>query len=185
MMRVLPSLLVCIGLGLSLLGTGCKEQMLTGYYDRERFLDTCAWRKPVAENYQPDPVYMDSLVNYADSFEVVLVLGTWCGDSEKWVSRYFNMQPELPQRGMTIVAVDTAKEDSLGFLKAYEVDSVPTFIFLDGERELGRLVEEPRKTGWFKRNLAQHLWLIFRRAGHVRKRSRGIAWRAQPEQSEQ
>jgi hypothetical protein len=156
---------------------GCKEQQLTGYYERDAFIDTCAWKEPVGFHNKVDYVYLDSIVHYADSFDVTIVVGTWCNTSEKWVPHFLAHQRRgyLPMRGLTIISVDTSKVDSLGFTTAHDVDSVPTFLFYDNGVLIGRLNDKPMKTGWFRRNFEGHMWMIFRRNDHLIAEPREIS----------
>lgn len=123
---------------------GCKEkQYMRGYYSRETFLKEVNWKDPVASRYEPDPEWADSL-KQCDSAEVRIVLGSYCPDSRKWVSRFFNLQNTMPVRLTELVLVDTTKKDERGFCEQNGVKKIPTFFFYRGGKELGRIVEKPR-----------------------------------------
>lgn len=140
-----------------LLPLGCKNYYLRGYYSKEEFIRQCHWKKPIAEKYKPEQAYMDSLRTIKDSVDLKLFLGTWCSDSRKWVARFWKIQPQLPVRKIEIVSVDTTKIDEKGQMKFWKVDSLPTFLFLLNNKEVGRLVEKP-----YKKKLERHLWRILK-----------------------
>ncbi|NRB65335.1 MAG: hypothetical protein HRU40_20350 [Saprospiraceae bacterium] len=95
---------------------------------------------------------LDVRPEWASVFEDVQVqvyLGTWCGDSKKWVPEFLALWNEL---GLS--------EDQLQLIGLYDgseqykqgpnreelgenIHRVPTFIFKRGDREIGRIVETP------------------------------------------
>lgn len=163
-MKLHTYLLLVLIAGATVAFTGCKEQYLTGYFDKETFVDSCAWKRPVDTRYSPDEAYMDSLQQLQGTYQAVLFVGTWCNSSEKWVARFLAIEPQLPINDLQIISVDTTKKDSLGLWQTYAVDSVPTFIFYEQERELGRIIVKPyRKNIFHKRNLEKHLYAILQR----------------------
>lgn len=130
-----------------ILAWGCKEkQYLVGYYDWSRFQQECRWETFVDTDYQPDAAWMDSLatLKQRDPVRVQLFLGCYCGDSKKWVPRFYKLMPELPVSGVEIISVDTTKKDEKNLAAMAGVKKIPTFIFMDGDKELGRIVEKPR-----------------------------------------
>ena len=154
-MKHITFFFILIFLGTS---TGCKKSYyLRGYFTKEEFMDQCRWKKPVNEKYKPELIYMDSLKSVRDSVDLKLFVGTWCSDSRKWVARFFKIQPDLPIRKIEIISVDTSKTDEKGLNKIWRADSLPTFIFLCGDKEIGRIVEKPHK-----KKLERHLWRILK-----------------------
>jgi len=121
-----------------------KNQYLTGYFSRQEFIAQCKWRVNVNDKYKPDPLALKQLAK-ADSFDVVLFVGTWCSDSRKLVPKFFAMQPQMPVKSLQIISVDTTKKDALQKYVEYDVDTVPTFVFLRQGTELGRIIEKPAK----------------------------------------
>ena len=45
---------------------------------------------------------------------------------------------------LTLVAVDTNKMDPQGLASKYALKYTPTFVLLDGEKEVGRVIERPK-----------------------------------------
>lgn len=138
---------------------GCKDkQYLVGYYDWSRFQSECRWETFVDDKYKPNAAWMDSLstLKDRDPVRVQLFLGCYCGDSKKWVPRFYKLMPDLPVAGVEIISVDTTKKDEKNLAAMAGVKKIPTFIFWEGNKELGRIVEKP-KHGRIEKNLYQIL----------------------------
>lgn len=141
----------------------CKQkQYLVGYYDWSQFQKECHWESFVDEKYEPSRKWMDSLMTVKDRnpVKVQLYLGCYCGDSKKWVPRFYGLMPELPVADVEIISVDTTKKDEKGLAALANVEKIPTFIFLEGSKEIGRIVEKPKKG-----SLEKNLYLILKKEG--------------------
>ncbi len=89
------------------------------------------------------------MIRRADSGVHVLVfLGTWCGDSKREVPRFLRIVDAagIAMDRVTLYALDRKKASPEGMEARYQVELVPTFIFLKNESEIGRIVETPRTT---------------------------------------
>lgn len=142
-----------------LLVWGCKEkQYLVGYYDYQTFQRECHWDHFTDEKFEPKERWMDSLatLKVKDSLRVQLFLGCYCGDSKKWVPRFFDMKPGLPISQVDIISVDTTKKDEKNLAPSAGVEKIPTFIFYQGSNEVGRIVEKP------KGGLERQLFLVLK-----------------------
>lgn len=130
-----------------LLVLGCKEkQYLVGYYDYGTFQKECRWDHFTDEKYNPSDRWTDSLatIKVKDSLRVQLFLGCYCGDSKKWVPRFFDLKPRLPIAQVDIVSLDTTKKDEKNLAPMASVKKIPTFIIYQGSNEIGRIVEKPK-----------------------------------------
>ncbi|WP_105199382.1 thioredoxin [Pseudoalteromonas sp. T1lg10] len=76
---------------------------------------------------------------------LLVLFGTWCHDSEREVPRLLKLlalsKVELAQ--LELVAVDYSKKDDRGLAEQFALKYTPTFIVLDGDTELVRVVEKP------------------------------------------
>ena len=136
-----------LSLGFALVLGGCsKHQYLTGYYDRQSFIDAVAWRTKVAQGYRPDPAALATLTQ-ADSFEIRMYMATWCHDSKKWTPRLLALSPQLPLRRLELIPVDTTKRDPRGWAQRDGLRFTPTILVLRQGRELGRIIETPMRAG--------------------------------------
>ncbi len=79
---------------------------------------------------------------------VVLLMGTWCEDSQREVP---GMMKILNEGGyntaeMEIIAVDEDKRTKTDLEKDYNLAYVPALIFFDEDKEMNRIVEFPINT---------------------------------------
>ena len=95
--------------------------------------------------YQPSQAELSAVGELKDDTLVVL-FGTWCHDSQREVPRLlktFDLSGlDVPK--LTLVAVDTNKMDPQGLASKYALKYTPTFVLLDGEKEVGRVIERPK-----------------------------------------
>jgi len=143
--------------GVVLLCSACKEkQYLVGYYSYEAYQKECKWDTFVDHEYTPRGKWADSLatVQLDEDLDVQLWLGSYCPDSKKWVPRFYGMKDDLPIGNVDIISVDTTKKDEKGLYEAARIEKIPTFIFLKGDQEVGRITERP------KGRIEKHLFRI-------------------------
>lgn len=80
--------------------------------------------------------------------EVVICLGTWCGDSQTYVPEILNILQvaNLPKEQIKIFALDRKKVGLNNEEKTYNIEFVPTVIFYRNNQEIGRFIESPSQT---------------------------------------
>jgi len=121
-------------------------------------LESFDWFAKQYEGYKVSKKGIKELkaVDKVTDYRIVIVMGTWCGDSHQQVPRFYKVLDELgfPQDKVLLVLVDEQKNDPSGLGKQFKIKYVPTFIFLDdNSKELGRIVETPDKSleaDWLK-----------------------------------
>lgn len=88
---------------------------------------------------------------------MLVFLGTWCSDTKRELPRFFKSmdQAGLPEPQVTLIGLDRSKKDTEGLTEKWQIEFVPTFIFIRNGRELGRIVETPE--GTLEGNIAQIL----------------------------
>jgi hypothetical protein len=121
-------------------------EMLYGRISRDQlFYDFPEWENGY-ESYIPDSNVVKELSQTAFPGQILLFLGTWCHDSMREVPRFFRI---LDQAGLydpekiSIWAVDRTKKLADNTTDTYDVYFVPTIIFMNDSREIGRIVEHP------------------------------------------
>ncbi len=103
---------------------------------------------------KPDLEAARALAAVPAGAEVTVLLGTWCGDSRREVSRLWRAFDEIGASAaggaagglpftVTYVGVDEAKKEPAAEVSAAGLRYVPTFIVRRGGREVGRIVEKP------------------------------------------
>ncbi|MFY0601389.1 MAG: hypothetical protein JXR03_17070 [Cyclobacteriaceae bacterium] len=81
--------------------------------------------------------------------EVEIYLGTWCGDSKKWVPQFVKLWEDLGlnKEQLKFIALydgtEKYKQGPSGEEKGKNIHRVPTFIFKKNNSEYARIVESP------------------------------------------
>lgn len=98
--------------------------------------------------YQPDMIVLDAIRQLLAEQRIKIILGTWCGDSKVQVSNFFKITDHLgiEEKNITLICVDGSKQAENGLLNDLDIEQVPTFIIYKENRELGRIVENPKTT---------------------------------------
>lgn len=104
-------------------------------------------------NYIPNPEIINQINNLVKTnktqYEVVVVLGTWCGDSKDQVPRFMKIMDTINNPLLSIqsyICVDRTKSAPNTSMEDYKIEKVPTFIFYKNSIEIGRIVETPLKS---------------------------------------
>lgn len=145
----------CILLGVLLLvivgQTAVEAQeaaMLVGETTREglfrefpTFLD--GYRK-----YTPGKDAVEKIARINGPFDILVFLGTWCGDSISEVPKILKALDAADNQDLRLIlyGVDRSMKESLGRSEKFNVRRVPTTIVLRNGTELGRIVEYPQKS---------------------------------------
>ncbi|WP_196894315.1 tetratricopeptide repeat protein [Aureivirga marina] len=86
--------------------------------------------------------------------QVDIYLGTWCGDSKRWVPRFVKIWDDLglKREQLNFIALYNSsvegkyKQGPNGEEKGKKIHRVPTFIFKKDNQEIARIVETPNNT---------------------------------------
>jgi len=124
------------------------EKMLVGKITEEELNKEFPIFWVNAEQYTPDEAAVARIKALTDKMDLVLFLGTWCPDSHKEAPKLikiYNLAGN-PNLSLTIYGVDRTKKDLEGIAEKYAIVRVPTTVVLRDGRELGRIVEYPKKS---------------------------------------
>ena len=127
-----------------LLGEITKKHLQTEPYQN--------WFKTNYDNYVVDRDLVKHFRKKLNSHEVLLFLGTWCGDSKREVPRMLKVlqASDFPEEQLKIIALDRRKGNYKkglnGEEKGWNIKRVPTLIFLKNGEEVNRIVERPIDT---------------------------------------
>ena len=125
------------------------EKMELGWIHRADFV------KPdypkFKENYDTVQIqnnFVEMIRTLSNSVDIVVVLGTWCGDSKREVPRFLKIVDlsEIPSTQVTFYGVDRTKKSADGVTEKHHIERVPTFLFLKHGEEVGRIVESPKNS---------------------------------------
>ncbi len=104
--------------------------------------------EPEYDFYNPDTTKVKFLKAVAKDYTVVIVIGTWCGDSREQVPRFYKIADkiELDAAAIELIAVDRQKKGADIDVSPLNIVKVPTFIFYRNQKEIGRIIETPDTT---------------------------------------
>ncbi|MHB1294632.1 MAG: Fe-S-containing protein [Anaerolineae bacterium] len=155
--RFAPALLAVALLGILAL-TGCsgtpaaqntpEPEILTGTITRAQIEALPEWQALPEDDYVPDAATIAAISENRGDVQVLLFIGTWCGDSQREVPRFFEIMDQTgwPEDAVQIVGLDRTKTDAEGLTAEWEIEYVPTFVLLWNGTEIGRIVERPDTT---------------------------------------
>ncbi len=119
------------------------SNVMTGVVTREQIeASEPAWRDELAAA-SIDEDAARALGEVPPGAEVVIFLGTWCGDSRRVVSRLLVALERAPSAPFSVrmIAVDRSKRDPDGLSDGQDIRYVPTIIVRRDGAEVGRIVE--------------------------------------------
>jgi len=99
-------------------------------------------------SYKPD---LDELKNIKDkffNFNILIVMGTWCHDSQREVPRVFKILDYMAyhEPKIKLVNVDTKKRSNVIDTEKLNIQRVPTVIVYKNKKEVGRIIETPKES---------------------------------------
>ncbi len=101
-----------------------------------------------ASKYQPDPEAVKSLSSVRGETRIVVFFGTWCLLCKEYLPHLLKTLEAAGNPKITVEYIGTSEDHQrpADLLKKYHADATPTFLVLQGGKEVGRIVEEPDDT---------------------------------------
>lgn len=98
--------------------------------------------------YEPNKEVIAKLKPLHDGIEILIILGTWCSDSQEQVPKFFKVLDRIrfPKKNVQMICVSSDKEAGEVDIVNYDIQKVPTFIVYRKGREIGRIIETPYTT---------------------------------------
>ena len=131
---------------LGMVGMAADLPLLEGELPRAEILAQLPPYQERFDAYTPDEAALKDFPALPDDLEVYTVFGSWCDDSQEQVPRLMKLLDRLrvPESRVHWIAVDRSKQDPDGLTAGMSIERVPTFLFFQSGRELGRIVEAPK-----------------------------------------
>lgn len=106
------------------------------------------WFDEEYKNYIPNQVIINSLKPLKNEIKVLVIAGSWCGDTQRELPRFFKITNEIgvPNNNIEMIMVDENKKTAAFNISVIQVTNIPTFIFFKDGKELGRIIEKPLVT---------------------------------------
>jgi len=101
------------------------------------------WFTPGYENYKPEKEALKSIKKNIQDYEILMFMGTWCGDSRYEIPKFFKLldEVEFDKKNLKNIAVNRAKKAPGDLDEKYNIHRVPTIIFMKDGKEVNRFVE--------------------------------------------
>lgn len=102
----------------------------------------------IREDYEGKPEKLEQLQSLLQGVEIQAYIGTWCEDSQYNFPQIISLlrQADYNITSIKIWGLDKEKKMMDGTAPPYQVEFVPSLIFLRNGQELGRFVEYPKDT---------------------------------------
>jgi thiol-disulfide isomerase/thioredoxin len=102
------------------------------------------------EQYVVDEPVVEEIIQLLQGRKIsaTVVLGTWCGDSKEQFPVFEKIIEKIPQNRLfvDIIGVDRDKLAADMDISSFGIEFVPTYIFYEEDKEIGRIVETPSIT---------------------------------------
>lgn len=125
--------------------------IITGVFNRSVIESDSAmrlWYRMRYNEYTVDTSAIKEFTSSAGDIRFIVIAGTWCSDSKREIPHFFKVldAAHIPDEKVELHGVDRSKQSNDCVAEKYGLTLVPTFIVLEGEKELGRIVEMPKET---------------------------------------
>ena len=156
MKKTLFLILTCFIFGLTysqeknkiIFDTICEKDVLIGNCDRTGLRSEIfeEYFQEEYSNYKPKSSVIRKIKAKLKDIEIVIVLGTWCGDSKEQLGRFYKILDQLNfnENNLSLICVDRSKSARKVDINEFEIERVPTFIFFENGKEIGRIIETPQ-----------------------------------------
>ncbi len=101
------------------------------------------------ESYPADMAKLEQInMEKLDEFEIIIVMGTWCSDSQREVPRFFKMMESIGYETgkFILINVDRTKHAEGTATDNLKIERIPTFLFMKNGKEIGRIIESPEES---------------------------------------
>lgn len=126
-----------------------NEPMLMGTITRSLLTENSfgEWFNKSYEIHKLDQKTLDKVNKDFSNLKILIILGTWCGDSREFVPPFLKILDNLnfPESNLKMVSVNRQKQGIADEVKDLEVRLVPLFIFYRDGKEIGRIIESPKE----------------------------------------
>jgi hypothetical protein len=106
------------------------------------------WFNYQYKSYKPEAKVVSAIQKKLNKTHITVVFGSWCGDSKMQVGRFYKILSDAGynMNHVKAIAVDRALKVPGTDISNLDIKRVPTFIVSVHGKEIGRIVESPKKT---------------------------------------
>jgi hypothetical protein len=123
----------------------CLAEVPVNEITRQKVLAAEEWQGKY-DAYTPDPAGLETLKSkLGENLRIDVYLGLWCADSRNNVPPFIKILDTVG--GVVPVKFFNVQRKPVKTIKyfsdRYQIEKVPTFIFYRGDKEIGRIIENP------------------------------------------
>lgn len=128
------------------------NKVATGTLLRDTFTTDEEFKEWFSEKYESYPVntaLQSRLATALNNKKIVVVMGTWCSDSQELVPALFKVLDSVsfPSADVHLYGVDRGKKIPATVISKYKISYVPTIVVIDAiGNEIGRITETPTRS---------------------------------------
>ncbi len=102
-----------------------------------------SWYTANQAGYKIDTSITNVMASTNDKVQYVVFGGTWCGDTQYILPKFFKLQEQsgLSEKNISFYGVDRSKKTLGNIADAFKIINVPTIIVMKDGKEVGRVVE--------------------------------------------
>jgi len=104
------------------------------------------WFEANYRNYNPDKQLVKLLKNNINDYNIVILMGTWCGDSRAQVPALFKVLDLAGYHKKPAIYFVPRQYKYYKPAKKFGIIRVPTIILYKNDHEKGRIIEYPMKS---------------------------------------
>ena len=125
------------------------DKVILGKIERRQFSEDAEMKQWFLKEHSTYRV-TDSLIKVLERFlsdkKIVVVLGTWCSDSQREFPRLIKILEAInfPMQNLAIYGVNRKKTRPVKIVRAYSITNVPTIVVLKDNTVVGKIVETPK-----------------------------------------
>ena len=127
-----------------------QQGMLVGEFDKADLEQEAfaKWFNQGYSEFNPSAEAMATIKKNISDYEIVAFMGTWCPDSRRETPKVFKILEEAgyDMSKLTFYGVNRQKTTTDNIEKEFNLNRVPTVIFLKDGTEVNRFVEYPRES---------------------------------------
>ena len=127
--------------------TAVKNQRgdLVGFANKESFQQAPykTWFTQKFNTYEPNQSTIAPLTKNLKGIKIKGFMGTWCGDSKRETPHFYKIleQTGFNLNNFQLITVNRNKKTPDNLQEGFDIKRVPTFIFYQDGKEIGRYVE--------------------------------------------
>lgn len=127
------------------------QDTIIGYFDFDELQNEPynLWYETEYASYTVDTATLNNeLINNLKETEMIVVIGTWCSDSQREIPRLVKILNYLGYDTKTIIAIGVNRNKKAPFTEVdkLDIEYVPTIIFKYEGKEIGRIIESPEES---------------------------------------